>query len=73
MAILNRLSAIPLYCDSTRFLLLLASEFLAIPRPRFWESRDSRFAIRDSVPLRGRPSGKGPDEPRKNLEEEKGG
>ena len=44
MAILNRFSAILLYCDSTHF-LLLAAEFLAIPGPRFWESCDSRFAI----------------------------
>ena len=34
MAILNRFSAILLYCDSTP-VLLLAAEFLAIPGPRF--------------------------------------
>ena len=45
MAILNRFSAIPLYCDSTRFSLFLAAEFLAIPRPRSGNRaiRDSRF------------------------------
>ena len=42
MAILNRFSAIPLFCDSTLF-LLLAADFLAIPGSRFWESCDSRF------------------------------
>ena len=42
MAILNRFSAILLYCDST-FFLLLAAEVLAIRGPRFRESCDSRF------------------------------
>ena len=42
MAILNQFSAILLYCDSTHF-LLFATEFLAIPGPRFWESCNSRF------------------------------
>ena len=47
MAILNRLSAILLYCDSTHF-VLLAAEFLAIPGDQASDSgnraiRDSRF------------------------------
>ena len=45
MAILNRISAILLYCHSTNFFLLLAAEFLAIPGLRFWESCDSRFCV----------------------------
>ena len=44
MATRNRFFPSPFYCDSTHF-VLLAAELLAIPGPRFRESRDSRSAI----------------------------
>ena len=51
MAILNRFSAILVYCDSAQFVLLLAAEFLAIPVQGV-QARDSgNRAIRNSVPL----------------------
>ena len=43
MVILNRLSAILLYCDSTLLFCALLAEFLAIPGLRFRESCDSGF------------------------------
>ena len=48
MAILIRVSAILLYCDSAHC-LLLAVEYLGDSRPR--DSGNRVFAIRDSVPL----------------------
>ena len=42
MAILNRFSAMLLYCDSAR-LLLFAADFLGIPGQRFWAWCNLRF------------------------------
>ena len=65
MAILNRFSAIRLYCDSTRF-LLLAVEFW-----RF-QARDSgNRAIRDSVPLSSNVNAR-PSEPKKECPQQFG-